>query len=551
MSRLSEYSCIKALFVIALLFFPLIPQYVHAQAGEVFTTKTITPNFATSGETMEVTIKIEVTGDPIGSVADVSLVLDRAGSMMGPKFEAARQSAKVFVDLFQQNNNKVQIIDFSEESFVRKDFTFTNETGKTELKAAIDTIPSPLGLTNLFGAFERSVQELVNKSRPNTYKAIVLLTDGRPTVGESRLSAFTDLAEIVANNDGRVFTIGLGDDVNATLLQAMADAGKGEYLFAPTAQDLEDLFRRVAETIQSPPATNIRVTENLPTNLVTYNNDASIEPNSTSLNDPVRTLNWNIDRILVNQTWEVNYTVTARKRVVTTTTLTPTTISYDRAQSVDIRVDLPPGFAVREVATTSISQNATILTDGDVLQVNATVENLGTLSENFPVALRVSRNSSTQSEQHEVVRTQINLVSGASTNVVFNWNTSGWGDQTDPPRYGQWNVSVTADPDQTITGDETTNSTITGDTITLNPHIEGLPAWIIIIFLPFLIIPLVAAVLLGKRRGFLVIPTSRVVRGPPPPLEATSRMVCPKCYAPLTFMSNYQKWYCPACRRYV
>ena len=191
MSRLSEYSCLKVLFIIAILFLPLVPPYVHAQAGEVLTTKTITPDFVMPNETMEVKIKIEVTGDPVGSVADVSVVLDRTGSMIGQKFGAAKQSAKVFVDLFEQDNNKVQIIDFAEESFVRKDFTFTNETGKDDLKAAIDMIPSPLGLTNLFEAFKRSVEELVNKSRPNTYKAIVFLTDGRPTVGESRLSNFT------------------------------------------------------------------------------------------------------------------------------------------------------------------------------------------------------------------------------------------------------------------------------------------------------------------------------------------------------------------------
>jgi uncharacterized protein YegL len=548
------YTCIKVLFIIAILFFPLIPQYVHAQAGEVNTTKTITPNFATPGETMEVKIKIEVTGDPVGSVADVSVVLDRTGSMIGQKFGAAKQSAKVFVDLFEQDNNKVQIIDFAEQSFLRKDFTFTNETGKTELKAAIDMIPSPLGLTNLFGAFERSVEELVNKSRPNTYKAIVFLTDGRPTVGESRLSAFTDLAELVANNSGGVFTIGLGDDVNATLLQAMADAGNGEYLFAPTSQDLEELFRRVADTIQSPPATNIRITENLPTDLVTYNDDASIPPNSTSNDDPVSTLNWNIDRILINNTWEVNFTVTAQKRVVTTTSLSPTTIIYDRAQSDDIRVDLPPGFAVREVATTSISQNATILTEGNVLQVNATIENLGTLSENFPVVLKMSRLDSGQDTELEVRRTTVNLASGSSTQVTFNWNTSLWVSpfQDNPSRFGQWNVSVTADPDEQIFGDDPSNNTRVGDIITVNPAGDGfLPIWWIIIILPFMIIPAIAAVLVGKRRGVPIFPVFREVRPPPPPLGTASRMVCPKCYAPLTYMNNYQKWYCQACRRYV
>jgi hypothetical protein len=543
MSRISVTLCIKTILVIAILFLPLVPQYVNAQVGQVITTRTVTPNFALPGETMEVKIKIEVTGGPIGSgIADVSLVLDRTGSMFGAKWAAAKQASKIFVELFELEENKVQIIDFNEQVFVRKDFTFTNDAGKTELKQAIDMMPSPIALTNLYLAFEKSAQEIADKGRPETFKAIVLLTDGRPTIGISTQSAFTDLAADVAAEGGSVFTIGLGADVNASLLQAIADAGNGEYLFAPTPQDLEDLFRRIADIIQSPPATNIRVTENIQTELVTYNNDASIEPDSTSLDDPVSTLNWNIDRIISNAFWEITFTVTAQKRVVTTTTVSPTTIIYDRAQAVDIRVDLQPGFAVREVATTSISQNATILTDGDVLQVNATVENLGTLSENFPVALRVSRNSSVLSEQHEVVRTQINLVNGSSTNVVFNWNTSGWGDQTDPPRFGQWNISVMADPDAQIFGDDPSNNTRVGETITLNPAGEGFPIWIIIIFLPFLIIPLIAATLLRKRRVAMV---------PVAMARPVGSAVCPACRRPVTYLPNYQKYYCPICRRFI
>lgn len=544
MSRISITLCLKTLLVVSILFFPLVPQYVNAQVGQVITERSVTPNFALPGETFNVKIRIEVTGGPIGSgVADVSLVLDRTGSMYGAKFAAAKQAAKTFIDEFQLEENKIQIIDFSEQAFVRKDFTFTNDAGKTELKQAIDMIPSPLGLTNLYGAFEKSAQEIADKGRPETFKAVVLLTDGRPTIGVSTQSAFTTLAADVAAEGGSVFTIGLGADVNATLLQAIADAGNGEYLFAPTPEDLADLFRRIAEIIQSPPATNVRVTENIQTDLVTYNNDASITPNSTSSDDPVSTLNWNIDRILSNAFWEVTFTLTSQKRVVTTSTISPTTVLYDRAQAIDIRVDLQPGFAVREVAATSISQNATILTDGDVLQVNATVENLGTLSENFPVALRVSRNSSTQNEQHEVVRTQINnLASGSSTNVVLNWNTSGWGDQTDPPRFGQWNVSVMADPDAQIFGDDPSNNTRVGETITLNPAGEGFPIWIIIIFLPFLIIPLLATTLLRKRKVAMVpYATARPV----------GSAVCPACRRPVTYLPNYQKYYCPICRRFI
>ena len=166
----------------------------------------------------------------------------------------------------------------------------------------------------------------------------------------------------------------------------------------------------------------------------------------------------------------------------------------------------------------------------------------------------MSRLDSGQDTELEVSRTTINLASGSSTQVTFNWNTSLWVSpfQDNPSRFGQWNVSVTADPDEQIFGDDPSNNTKVGDIITINPAGEGtLPVWWIIILLPFMIIPAIAAVLLGKRKGFPVFPAGRVMRPPPPPLGTTSRMVCPKCYAPLTFMNNYQKWYCQACRRYV
>jgi uncharacterized protein YegL len=555
MSRLSEYSYLKVLLAISILLIPFVPPHVQAQAvGTVVTTKTITPNVALPGEMMTVTINISVMGAPGSGIVDAVLVLDRTGSMTGAKFADMKVASKSFIDSFQGDNDRIELITFSEQVTIRKNFTFAdNATGKPELKAAVDAIPAPIGLTNLFGAFEKSAQEMIDKGRQESNRAIVFFTDGRPTLNTSKESDFRALAEGVAATGACVHTIGLGNDVNATLLEAMAESGNGLYFFAPTSADLEELFLEISQLLQAPPAENVRVTENLPTDLVTYNNDATQEPNSTSLDEPVRTLYWNISRIDVETSWVVSFTVTAQKRVTIVQSLSPTNIIYDRAGSLDISVDLPPGFVVREVATTTISQNATLLTEGDVFQVNATVENLGMITENFPVILKIGRLDSTQDTELEVGRTTVNLASGSSTEVTFNWNTSLIPSpfQDNPDRFGQWNVSVTADPGQTITGDDPANNTITGDTITLNQQIEGLPAWMIIILLPFLIIPLAAAVLLGKRRGIPGLPVGRPMRPPPPPLGTASRMVCPKCYAPLTFMNNYQKWYCQSCRRYV
>jgi hypothetical protein len=100
-----------------------------------------------------------------------------------------------------------------------------------------------------------------------------------------------------------------------------------------------------------------------------------------------------------------------------------------------------------------------------------------------------------------------------------------------------------ADPDAQIFGDDPSNNTRVGETITLNPAGEGFPIWIIIIFLPFLIIPLLATTLLRKRKvGMVPVATAR-------PVGATA--ACPVCRQPVTYLPNYRKYYCPVCRRFI
>jgi len=527
-------SCVKVLLLVAILlpsFNTLSP--VQAQVvGTVITIKTITPNFALPGQTLTVKINITITGGGgVTGPVDSCLVIDRTGSMYGQKFEDAKVAAKAFIDDQKRAEDRAEVIVFSEQATVQKSFTFTDDAGKTALKKAIDAIISPYGLTNLYAALEKSVQEVATNGRPDARRAILFMTDGRPTLGITSTSKFIELAQNAASNNIVIYTIGLGgtgpDPVNATLLQSIATAGKGKYYFAPTSADLEDIYLQISAELRGPPANNVRITEHLPTTLVTYNNDATHPPNSTSDG----TIFWQIPQILAETSWVVTFTVTAQKRVAVVQSLSPTTIIYDRAAQVDIRIDLPPGMAVREVATISMAGNATSATQGNVLKYNGTVANYGTILETFTVALFANTT--------RVATTSISLTNGSTTVVNFNWNTS----TTNPARY---NISIIADPDGTILGDDPTNNT-RSMMLNLGPKSEAsiLPLLIMVI-IPLAVIPLVAAALLGRRRGFFSRIPSRTVRA-----DSSYSMVCPKCYRPLTYHANYQKWYCQYCRRYV
>jgi len=78
-------------------------------------------------------------------------------------------------------------------------------------------------------------------------------------------------------------------------------------------------------------------------------------------------------------------------------------------------------------------------------------------------------------------------------------------------------------------------------------------AWVISMVFGFLFFSL-GGYLSGmlERRPFAmpgIFNLSRISRAPPPPPTAAVQM-CPTCGQPLTFVQQYNRWYCPNCKKY-
>jgi len=99
--------------------------------------------------------------------------------------------------------------------------------------------------------------------------AIILLTDGRRTVGPDPLA----VANIAAGRGVRIFTVGFGSPKGTTVdiggysifvdfdeitLKAIAELTQGEYFFAPTAAELDNVYRALdARLILEPAKTEV------------------------------------------------------------------------------------------------------------------------------------------------------------------------------------------------------------------------------------------------------------------------------------------------------
>ena len=170
---------------------------------------------------------------------DVVLAIDSSGSMGDNDKNGLRKTAaKLFVEKLGEND-RAAVVDFDSRAKVVCAIT----QDKEKLNTAIDNIDSSGG-TNLSKPVDTAIKILTNdESSASKHKFIILLTDGQ---GSYQTSYSTSAIE----NDIQIYTIGLGNGVDTTLLNQIANDTGGRYYFADSAEELLEIYDTTAsETI--------------------------------------------------------------------------------------------------------------------------------------------------------------------------------------------------------------------------------------------------------------------------------------------------------------
>jgi VWFA-related protein len=191
-------------------------------------------------------------GGPVSAV----LVIDRSGSMAdSDKIEGAQEAARAFVSQMRPGD-QTALITFNSRSRMIESFTSSQD----ELARAIDRIDADGG-TALYDSMAAGVDALKDSSGR---RALLLLTDGQDcrdssicpdSYGSQRT---LDQAIEYANQRGQPLeVIGLGergsderDGIDEAVLRRIADATGGEYFYAPSADQLADLYRTLSAGLQ-------------------------------------------------------------------------------------------------------------------------------------------------------------------------------------------------------------------------------------------------------------------------------------------------------------
>ena len=123
-------------------------------------------------------------GPPVS--IDNLIVIDRSGSMEGAKFDAARGAAKVYVDSYE-TGDRIGVISYNDTPDTEYGLTGWTNTTRQQAQTAIENIDAPDGATANGGALLEGLKQLDAQASPNPAWAMVLLSDGKDTVEDTKL----------------------------------------------------------------------------------------------------------------------------------------------------------------------------------------------------------------------------------------------------------------------------------------------------------------------------------------------------------------------------
>lgn len=192
---------------------------------------------------------------------NISIVIDRSGSMQGIKMGYAKKAAKGIIDLLN-SADIVSVVVY--DTYVDTIQSPVNVINKEKIKARIDKIV-PRASTNLWGGAEQGYQYVLKNYKPAYCNRVLLISDGNANTGLTdstmickKVQEYKDVTGITLS------TFGVGLDYNETLMTTMAETGAGNYYFIDKPEKLTDIFNTELNLLRNVVAQNAELKIKLP-----------------------------------------------------------------------------------------------------------------------------------------------------------------------------------------------------------------------------------------------------------------------------------------------
>lgn len=232
---------LKTLFPILLLF---LLTAAHVSAAPLLQLDmSLDRDILPAGQRQTAIIKValevpEIPRETTRPAVNLTLVLDRSGSMAGDKIAKARDAAVTALRMLSpQDLFSLVIYDHNVQTLIPPQSAANSEL----IEAQIRSIGAG-GNTALFGAVSQGAAEIRKNLERNYVHRVVLLSDGLANVGPSSPRDLARLGAALLKEGISVSTIGIGHGFNEDLMSQLADRSDGNHYYVESSIDLPRIF---------------------------------------------------------------------------------------------------------------------------------------------------------------------------------------------------------------------------------------------------------------------------------------------------------------------
>ena len=186
---------------------------------------------------------------------NLSLVIDRSGSMAGEPLEEAKKCAIMLVERMSARD-RLSVVTYDSDVDIL--FPSTSVLDKASLKYHIDRVRAG-GMTALYDGWLAGAKQAALHANKRCLSRILLLSDGQANCGETDEKNISSQCEAMADIGVSTSTYGLSENFNENLMTKMAKSGHGQAHYGQTADDLLDPFQQEFDLMEAIIARRMRL----------------------------------------------------------------------------------------------------------------------------------------------------------------------------------------------------------------------------------------------------------------------------------------------------
>ncbi|MFU8804794.1 MAG: VWA domain-containing protein [Bradymonadaceae bacterium] len=188
---------------------------------------------------------------------NLSVVLDRSGSMSGERWVQARRATRDLINMLSEQD-RLSLVTYGSDVTLEFASMYATPRNKRKMLSAVDALQIS-GMTNLSGGLEMGIGQTQAHAKDDTINRVIMMSDGNANVGITSVEGLGALARAGLEVGVSTSTLGFGLDYNSTLMTKMAVEGAGNYYFIEREDALAGIFAQEISGISNTVARNSRV----------------------------------------------------------------------------------------------------------------------------------------------------------------------------------------------------------------------------------------------------------------------------------------------------